>query len=179
MTHDGKQHSPTLLNKRNPFSELYNLTEFVVCVYGPIWFRIKLYSKCTDGPKQLLEQIKLLQLLTPSSEAVAWPVMQRNSYRVHPENLLLPMLGNENQNTRNIVVDRIMKFQEVAECETQIPEFKPSKINENIESLTDLLPPEENCTMEPPITMYLSNEDLEKIRDKPLMVDIQCHSHGV
>ena len=40
--------------------ELYSLTLFIVCYYGPMWFEIKKRAWCTDGAIHLLQMIKLL-----------------------------------------------------------------------------------------------------------------------
>ena len=63
--------------------------------------------------------------------------------------------------------------------EEEIRYFRPPKINKSAKNLTDLLPPEEECRYEPPLTMHLSNVDLQNIINEPLSVDIPCHSQGV
>ena len=68
------------VSTEKPNNDLCVLTEFAVCHYGPIWFHIKFSPKCTEGSKHLLEQINLLQMLQPVSEAIAWQTIQRNSY---------------------------------------------------------------------------------------------------
>jgi hypothetical protein len=63
-----------------PSSELYSLTHFVVCNYGPMWFKIKCRSKCNDGSKHLLQQIKTQKQMSSTIRKVTWSVLQRNAY---------------------------------------------------------------------------------------------------
>lgn len=88
----------------NPSSELYTLTHFIVCSYGPMWFKIKCHPNCTDGAKHFVEQVKLQRLLPPVSRKVTWPVIQRNSYWAHHENVLLAMLADEDTAVRRAAV---------------------------------------------------------------------------
>ena len=162
-----------------PNNDLYVLTEFVVCHYGPIWFHIKFSPKCMEGSKHLLEQINLLQILQPASEAIAWQTIQRNSYWAHQENVILAMLADVDQKNRKLAIDRIKKIREITVYEEEIRYFRPPKINKSAKNLTDLLPPEEECRYEPPLTMHLSNANLQNIINEPLSVDIPCHSQGV
>ena len=77
------------ISQDQPSEELHLLTTFVVCHYGPIWFSIKSNPWCTDGSKHFLEMIKLMQPLPTAIKAVVWPVIQRNAYWAHHENVLL------------------------------------------------------------------------------------------
>ena len=43
-----------------PSQELYAIALFVVCHYRLMWFQIKKYLYCTDGPYQLLSMVKLM-----------------------------------------------------------------------------------------------------------------------
>ena len=63
--------------------------------------------------------------------------------------------------------------------EEEICYFRPPKIDKPAKNLTDLLPPEEECRFEPPLTMHLSNADLQNIINELLSTDIPCHSQSV
>jgi hypothetical protein len=63
-----------------PTGELQSLATFVVVCYGSMWFRIKCQPRCTDGPKHLLQQIKIQRLLSPDTASITCPVVRRNGY---------------------------------------------------------------------------------------------------
>jgi len=47
------------VSTESPSPELSLLTKFVVCHYGPLWFRMKFHPRCTDGSRHFLQQAKL------------------------------------------------------------------------------------------------------------------------
>ena len=163
-----------------PTSDLLYLTEFIVRNYGPMWFRIKWHPKCTDGPRHLLKQIHMQKHLTPDNRETIWPVIQRNAYWGHQENVLLAMLADDDESNRRTAVDIILTIRSApTSSRPHIREFRPPQIRDNAETLQDLLPPLEQCTLEPPLTKVLSDEELKEIVQRPYCVDIPCHSQGV
>jgi len=87
--------------------ELRLLTRFVVQYYEPIWFLIKSRSWCIDGSNHFLAMVKLLQQFPAAVKSIIWPVIQRNSYWGHHENVLLAMLADSDRSNRVIAVERI------------------------------------------------------------------------
>jgi hypothetical protein len=167
-----------------PNCELFQLTHFVVSNYGPMWFRIKCQSNCVKGPQHLLQQIKLQKLLTPTNREITWRIIQRNAYWAHQENVLLAMFADEDQENRMCAVSIIKRIRQntvsaTSKSKQQVREFRPPQVNDSAVSLQDLLPPAKECSFEPPLTMLLSNEELDKIVDVRFTVDIPCHSQAV
>jgi hypothetical protein len=163
-----------------PSNELYSLTHFIVCCYGPTWFNIKCRPRCTDGPKHLLQQIKQQSLLSSTCRNITWPVVQRNAYWAHQENVLLSMLGDDDDDNRKAAVDIIKTIRQAAGgSHQQVREFRPPKIKENAQTLQDLLPSMEELTLEPPLTKHLSDEELQQLLTQPFISQIPCHSQGV
>ena len=163
-----------------PTAELCSLAKFVVVSYGPMWFRIKCEHRCSDGPKHLLQQIKIQKLLPPVVAGITWSVIKRNSYWAHEENVLLAMLADGNEENRKTAVDTIKSIrQHPGTSKTQIREFRSPNITESCQTLKDLLPPVDQCKFEPPMTTKLSNEDLDSFLQHPYEINIPCHSQGV
>lgn len=163
-----------------PSNELYSLTHFIVCSYGPTWFSIKCRPRCTDGPKHLLRQIKQQSLLSSACRNITWPAVQRNAYWAHQENVLLSMLGDDDEVNRKAAVDIIKTIRQAAGgSQQQVREFRPPKIKENAQTLQDLLPSKEELTLEPPLTKDLSDEELQQLVTQPFISQIPCHSQGV
>ena len=94
--------------------------------------------------------------------------------------MLLAMLADEDESNRKLAVD-IIKAIRASPLSSQhlIREFRPPHIEDSAETLRDLLPLVDQCILEPPLVKIISDEDLEKIVQKPFSVDMPCHSQGV
>jgi len=168
------------ISTAQPTDELQSLAKFVVVCYGPMWFQIKCAPRCTDGPNHLLQQIKIQRLLSPDVVSITFPVMQRNSYWAHQENVLLAMLADEDEENRKVAVDIIKSIrQQASASQHHIREFRPPHITDSCRTLRDLLPPVDQCKFEPPMTSKLTDEELDSIVQQRYQVNIPCHSQGV
>ena len=88
------------------------------------------------------------------------------------------MLADEHLKIRQAGIDRIKRIRHSPSPKQQaVREFQCPKEDERVETLKDLLQEEE--LYEPPLTMKLSLQQLEKFAQEPLAVDIPCHSQGV
>jgi hypothetical protein len=162
-----------------PSSQLILLTHFIVTNYGPMWFSIKCSHKCTDGARHLLNQIEAQRLLSPAVKKITWPVIQRNAYWAHEENVLLAMLSNEGQDIRKLAINRIKEIRQAPRSsQHQIREFRPPAVKDTAVTLQDLLSAEESV-FEPPLSSQLSDEELDQIMELPYSSSIPCHSQGV
>ncbi|CAK1579256.1 unnamed protein product [Parnassius mnemosyne] len=106
--------------------ELVILATYVVKVYAPTWFSIKTHPSCKDGARHLYKLISASRYLTAELKAVIDPVIIRNGYFAHPENLLLAMLIDSQQHIRELAARRILKARELPllrlPCHTQAVE---------------------------------------------------------
>ncbi|GBN12351.1 hypothetical protein AVEN_86981-1, partial [Araneus ventricosus] len=64
---------------------------------------------CTSGSKHLWNVIKNSRFLSDDLKKVVDPVISRNTFMAHLENLLLRMLAVERQHMRELFVRRIIK----------------------------------------------------------------------
>lgn len=92
----------------NPSNELVVLTNYIVKVYAPCWFQIKLNSKCTDGAKNLWQLANRSRYLQNDLKNIVDSSIQRNGFFGHPENILLAMLGDSVCSIRQLAVNRII-----------------------------------------------------------------------
>ena len=70
-------------------------------VYAPTWFQIKRNSSYSPGPRNLWFMISNSRYLTDNLKSVIDPVIQRNAYFAHTENILIAMLFDSRQEIRN------------------------------------------------------------------------------
>jgi len=99
--------------KAEPSNSLQILATNIVKVYAPMWFNIKTNSLCTNGAKHVLSSIKLSRYLSNELKSVVHPVIQRNAYFAHPENLLLSLITDERQHIRELGIRRILKTRSI------------------------------------------------------------------
>ncbi len=76
----------------NPSDEHKLLVSFILKLYMPVWFNIKKSKYFTDGPKHVFGAIQTSRFLPENLLQVVDPVIERNSFFAHPENLLLSMI---------------------------------------------------------------------------------------
>lgn len=93
----------------NPTQNLITLAEYIVKVYAPVWFNIKLKPSCVYGSKHLFKLISYSRYLSDDLKNVIDPVIQRNGYFAAKENLLLSVLCDERKIQRELGLRRVLK----------------------------------------------------------------------
>ena len=79
--------------RSNPSQNLLKLFHYIIInVYCPLWFSIKLFPSCVDGPRHLHSLVCRSMYIDDDLKIVIDPVINRNAYSLHPENILLGML---------------------------------------------------------------------------------------
>lgn len=97
------------ISQKNPSESLKILSTYIVKVYAPVWFHIKLKPSCVDGSRHLFKLIQLSRYLPVELKKIVDPVIQRNGYFASPENILLGMLTDERKCIRELALRRILK----------------------------------------------------------------------
>lgn len=92
-----------------PSNNIKTLVTLIIRVYAPTWFAVKTQPSCKDGAKHLHGMMVKTRYLSSSQKKVIDPVIQRNGFCGHPENVLLAMITDERPHIRGLVLTRIMK----------------------------------------------------------------------
>lgn len=143
-----------------PSNNLRILAEYVVKVYAPVWFHIKLKPSCAHGSRHLWRMIQLSRYLPQHLQAVIDPVIQRNGYFAHPENMLLAFLTDERHEIRQLGLRRILKAR-INENDPQIVrEFKVPPMSFGAEDYTNLISWQKVNITEPPLTKGLTDDQI-------------------
>jgi hypothetical protein len=137
-----------------PSINLKHLVTYIVKVYGPLWFSIRMHPSCKDGARHLFRTIKLSRYLTKELLDIIDPVLQRNGYFGHPENLLLAMIRDERQHIRELGLRRILKSR--LEKSSTLREFRIPKFNFDASEYFDLIDWQNTVVTEPPLTINVS-----------------------
>ncbi|CAH1115791.1 unnamed protein product [Psylliodes chrysocephalus] len=100
-----------------PFQNVKMLTKFIVKVYAMCWFEIKCQWSCKDGARHLFRIIGKSRYLPEEITKVIDPVIERNGFFGHPENLLIAILWDNRKHMRELALRRILKYRSTAEIE--------------------------------------------------------------
>lgn len=166
------------ISTQNPTVELIELAQYILIVYAPVWFHTKLNFKCTDGARNLWLLITKSRYLSDENQKIIDPVIQRNGFFGHRENILLGMLIDKNENTRHLAVARIIKCREVAR--NSVRTFIISKLNFVATNWMDMIDWESCCISEPPLTRNLSIKELESLHTENADIfTLPCHTQTV
>ncbi|KAK4875283.1 hypothetical protein RN001_011705 [Aquatica leii] len=111
------------------------------------------------------------------------PVLQRNGYFGHPENLLLAMLADDRKYIRELGLRRILKCRQAKHNVNLVREFNIPSFNFNADDYFELVSWQSLTITEPPLTVKISDNELqEMISDVPAeieMLKFPCHSQAV
>lgn len=105
------------------------LSEYVLKVYAPLWFHIKLKPSCSEGTRHLLNMIRRSRGFEEKILKIIDPVIQRNGFYAHPENLLLAMVTDEARSIRELGYRRLLKIRQQKQKNKCIRFFTIPKIN--------------------------------------------------
>lgn len=166
----------------SPTDNLKTLATFVVKVYCPGWFQIKTNSSCKDGAVNVWSMIKASRYLPDELKCIIDPVIRRNAYFCHPENILLAMVTDDRKDMRELGVRRILKArtQEVR----GVRKFTVPDLNFSAEDYISLIDWQTCSITESPLTMELSQTDLERLvasHNVPVLnfPKFPCHTQSV
>jgi hypothetical protein len=164
----------------NPTTQLHMLAEYVAKVYAPMWFKIKFKPSCKDGARHVFETVHRVQGLPQQVKQVVEPVIQRNAYFAHPENLLLSMLSDQRMHIRELGLRRILKARTVNS--RKIRKFDIPKLNFAAQDYTDLIDWQNVTVTSPPLLMKVPDDEVKAsiLSGNPLEFEkLPCHTQAV
>ena len=169
---------------KNPSYNLRMIAEFVVKVYAPIWFAIKTKPSCKDGSRHLWLMIHKSRYLPQDLLDIIDPVIQRNAYFGHPENILLTMITDDQQHVRELGLRRTLSARSSTTTTSEVRVFEVPPLNFQAEDYIDLINWQDCIITEPPFTKTVTDDDLQNFisnRDSPA-IDFPrypCHTQAV
>ncbi|GBP41928.1 hypothetical protein EVAR_31691_1 [Eumeta japonica] len=149
------------ITKTDPDEKLVILATYVMKVYGPMWFTIKSNPSCINGAKHLWQTVSLSRYLKSDTKKIVDNVIQRNGYFGHPENVLVVVLGDDMESTREQAYQQILTAR--SETAPGIRIFKVPALNFDAEDYTQIITWQDLKINEPPLTSKLSDEALKSI----------------
>lgn len=184
------------MTTEKPSKDLVILTQFGVKIYGQILFSTKLNPSFANGPRLYWEIANRINEQTPSGryffpEIVRNSVIEtltNNSYWAHPENILIAMICDKNQQVQlegirlvGVARDNLKKINQIMSPQTRQRGRPRKQTNETVRSFIKPTPNNqfklnfnanhysmlvnlENNSFEPPMTVGLKLEELTKFK---------------
>ena len=98
------------VSKKKPTKNLRTLTEYLIRVYFPCWFRIKHYHRITDGSKSFFPHAQTHFELSKSTGSQCWSKrFAKQCFFAHHENVILAILADDDEFIRTIAVNKIFQ----------------------------------------------------------------------
>ena len=88
-------------SKTNPSQTLKDTTYMILNVYAPSWFNIKMHSSISNGASNYL-------FLYKRTKEIIFPLLQRNAYWAHHENIMLEALFESDKVMMEWVIEEIL-----------------------------------------------------------------------
>ncbi|GBO43126.1 hypothetical protein AVEN_51778-1 [Araneus ventricosus] len=172
------------ISSSNPSGNLKEIVGFILKSYMPVWFAIKKSKYFTDGPKHVFQVIQTSRYLSDELLQVVNPVIQRNAFFAHTENVLLAMLVDEREHIRELGYKKILKARQIAPKKKTVRNFLPPKINFQASDYIEITNWNSCVEYSPPMLRDLSEDDIESLINSDTMPirEIQkfpCHTQAV
>ena len=147
-----------------------------------MWFKIKHQPEIEHGAKHIHETIVRVISLTTRVQDIVKPVIQRNGYFCHPENILIAMICDERSHIRELGWRRVLKAR--SSNQKQIRTFKVPPIKYSSEDYIDLIDWDALKTLtEAPLTKRLSESQIKSFMESKALWDdipkIPSHTQSV
>lgn len=123
-----------------PSAVLCLLANYVVKVYAAMHFNIKANSCCTHGARHVANLIKLSRFLPKKALKIIDPVIMRNGYFAHSENIILAMLDDEREWIRQLGYMRVLHAREhEADDPENVRQFEVRQMYTDFESYENMI----------------------------------------
>lgn len=158
---------------------LETIVTFIVSVYYPMWFNIKVKHSWLEGPRHILTELSLFRLQSAEVQHMVLPTLKRSAWNSHSESVLQTMLCSENREEREFSVATILQIR----GNIKLGDLKPRArkhpdLNISPTCLKDLINWKD--AKEPVLSCGLTTEEILDIREKPIVVPYYCvHTQGI
>ena len=171
------------MSESTPSTELRQLSEFIMRVYAPTWFAIKLAPTIAEGARHLWGVIEKSRDLPADLRRVVDDVIGHNAFFAHPENSLISMMCDEDPSVRELGWRQIKKARTKTSKEGMIRQFVVPLLRENATSYVDMIDWEATPITEPPLTRKILDQEItNNIKTRATFEEARhflCHTQGV
>jgi hypothetical protein len=141
-----------------PTKELIDIVTYIMRVYAPTWFTIKMNNKCVNGAANLWYLIKASRYLPLKYRLTVDESIQRNAFFAHHENILLAMIHDSREDVRELACRRILHARKSKVV--TLRRFTVPSLNFNAKEYYYLIDWTKTKVTEPPLTKKLTEAEL-------------------
>ena len=156
------------ISTETPSETLILLVEFIMNVYIPTWFDIKINWKAKDGAINQYRMItRVRELKDHTSREIASRVIQRNAHFCHPENVLIAIICDQNPVLRQLGWKKIQKARQSAPNPARSESFRVftiPNINFKANAYNEMIdwPSSTIDYADPPMVRIVSNDQVDE-----------------
>ena len=133
---------------------------FIIRVYTPTWLKVKAHSSCKNRARHFHAIISRSRYLSTKFRNIFDPVIHRNAYFAHPENILLAIITDHRPHIRELGLRRIM-MAKAAKPNIRTRRFKvPTNLNFNAWEYYEVIDWSELAITEPPVVNAMTDTEL-------------------
>ena len=152
---------------------LKDIVDYIMKVYIPNWFNMKIKHNWIQGPYHVLFQLQTFREIKLENQTTLKEHIQRSAWYSHSENILQSMLCSDQEEERWWGVNKIISLREAGEDSlgnNQPRSRRTPEINFEATSLKDLIDWEKENVHEPPLTCHLTTAELRHFYGTPMQV---------
>ena len=144
-----------------------------------MWFKIKVRHSWLEGPRHILEELRLFRLQSPVVQEILEATLRRSAWNSHSESVLKTMICSEDREEREFAVTKILQIR----GRNKLGNIKPRprklpELNLDATQLQDII--DWDKAKEPVRTCGHSKEDIKKFKETPMQVPYFClHTQGI
>lgn len=170
--------------KGKNLKNLQFIVEFIIGVYYPCWFNIKVKHSWIEGPKHILFQMHCLRSQRKEVLDIVMPTVKRSAWYAHSEAILQTLLCSEDHKERVEGVERILAIRGERDPNIQVGDAsvrirRTPDINRDACRIGDLISWSDGVS-EPPLTCSLSTSEVKNFINAPMEVpNWPCHTQSI
>lgn len=112
---------------------------FILKFYVPVWFEIKCIKYINDESIHLYRAIETSRYLLDGLKNVVFPVIVRNSFFVHPKNLLMSMVFDKRRHINVLRLRSVLNVRKIVLKVKGVKNFITSTLNFDAAGYTELI----------------------------------------
>lgn len=177
------------ISEPNPSIAFCEIVQYIISVYAPMVFELKHRPSIVYGPIHLARTIERSKSLSLENQRIVEDSINENSYFAHPENVMLSILNDDNQEVRLEGWKKILHARESRLSSDPIRVFKKPTINYACSSYMDIVDLNNATDDDPPILcdvkVYQENIDFLSCAKKTeqefgrFLIDMPIHTQSV
>ena len=158
------------------------IVEYIVGVYFPCWFNIKVKHSWVEGPRHILFQLRQLRLQKKPVVDAVLPTIKRSAWYAFSEMIIQTLLCSDDSKERRIGIQKIIDLRGGEDNilgNLSVRPRRTPRINSDALNLLELIDWSDGA-YEPPLTCKLTTAEIKKFIEAPMQVpQWPCHGQSI